>query len=426
MPGATQIQLTLQQQVELDHCASSRSFTARAVERAKIVLGLAPGKARTEIAAQLGIVRQTVWRWERRFRQHGTAGLEDAPRSGRPHVIPPEKIEQIVHKTTHETPPDSTHWSTRNLARQVEVSASSVGRIWRARDLKPHRVRTFKLSNDPQFAEKTDDVVKLYLNPPPDSIVWSADEQSQLQALSRTQPGLPCAPGHCRTQTHDYKRHGTTTLFAGMRVHSGEIVRMFQPRHRHQEWIQFLCLIEECTPSDKQIHLIMDNYSAHKHEEVRKWLAEHPRFHIHTTPTSGSWLNAVERVFSDVTQKCLRRRSAETVEALQQAIGEHLDRRNQNPQPLHWKATAVEILRKVKRAWGVLHDRYGAQKPSAALASIERFLNAPNAAPGYGPARRATSNFPRSRKGTPSASPPLCALPTQRLHSRSCPPPCKS
>jgi len=374
MPGTAKIQLTEQQQDELERCVRSRCLAARTVERAQIILGLAAGKATKEIAEQVGIVRQTVRRWRQRFLQQGTKGLEDAPRSGRPRVIQPEKIEQIVHKTAQETPPDSTHWSTRSLAKEVGVSASSVSRIWRAHKLKPHRVRTFKLSNDPNFAEKMEDVVELYLHPPPDSVVWSADEQCQIQALTRTQSSLPCAPGHCATKTHDYKRHGTTTLFAAMNMASGEVVYIFHPRHRHQEWIQFLGMIEERTPPGKQIHLIIDNYSAHKHAAVRQWLSEHPRFHIHYTPTSGSWLNQVERLFGEVTEKCLRRRTAETVPALEQGIGQYLDKRNENPKPFHWKASAVEILRKVKRAWGVLHDRYGVKKPSAALASIERRL----------------------------------------------------
>jgi transposase len=229
-----------------------------------------------------------------------------------------------------------------------------------------------KIAN--RYTEKTDDIVKLYMNPPPHSVVWSADEQCQLQALRRTQPSLLCVPGHCATKTHDYKRNGTTHLFAAKNVHGGEIVYTFHPRHRHEEWIQFLSLIEATTPPGKEIHLIIDNYSAHKHAAVGQWLAEHPRFHIHWTPTSGSWLNAVERLFSDVTQNCLRRRSVDSVAALEQAIGEFLDRRNESPQPLRWKATAAEILRKAKRAWTTLHDRYGAQKPSAALASIDRFL----------------------------------------------------
>lgn len=374
MPGTAKIQLTEQQQNELERCVRGRCVAARTVERAKIILGLAAGKAVKDIAEQVGIVRQTVWRWGRSFLQQGTKGLADAPRSGRPRAIQPEKIEQIVRKTTQETPPDSTHWSTRSLGEAMGVSASSVSRIWRALKLKPHRVRTFKLSNDPQFAEKMEDVVELYLHPPPDSVVWSADEQCQIQALTRTQPSLPCAPGHCATETHDYKRHGTTTLFAAMNMGSGEVVYTFHPRHRHEEWISFLSMIEERTPPGKQIHLIIDNYSAHKHAAVGQWLGKHPRFQIHYTPTSGSWLNQVERLFSEVTEKCLRRRTAETVPALEQDIGQYLDKRNENPKPFRWKASAVEILHKVKRAWGVLHDRYGANKPSAALASIERRL----------------------------------------------------
>jgi transposase len=251
------------------------------------------------------------------------------------------------------------------LAEEVAVSASSVSRIWRANKLKPHRVRTFKLSNDPNFAEKMEDVVELYLHPPPDSVVWSADEQTQIQALTSTQASMPCAPGHCATKTSDYKRNGTTNLFAAMNMGSnglstlapGEVVYTFNPLHRHQEWIKFLGLIDERTPPDKQIHLIIDNYSAHKHANVGLWLNERPRIHIHYTPTSGSWLNQVERLFGEVTQKCLKGRTAETVVALEQDIGQYLDRRNEKPKTFRWKAKAVDILHKVKRAWGVLHDR---------------------------------------------------------------------
>ena len=374
MPGAINIQLNEQQREELNRRVGGRTGAVRVVDRARIILGLAGGKGKKAMAAQLGIVRQTVRLWEQRFLQRGVEGLEDAPRPGRPRLIGSEKIAQIVHKTIQETPDDSTHWSTRTLAKQMHVSASSVSRIWRANKLKPHRVRTFKLSNDPCFAEKTEDVTALYLKPPPDSVVWSADEKTQIQALTRTQPGLPCTPGHCATQTHDYKRHGTTTLFAALNVSSGKVVYTFHPLHRHQEWIQFLGMIEEHTPTDKQIHLVIDNYSAHKHANVKQWLGERPRFHIHYTPTSGSWLNQVERLFGEVTEKCLWHRSAETVAALEQDLARYLDRRNENPKPFHWKANPIEILQKVKRAWKSLHDRYGAKKPSAALASIERRL----------------------------------------------------
>jgi transposase len=211
--------------------------------------------------------------------------------------------------------------------------------------------------------------------------VWSADEQCQIQALTRTQSSLPCTPGHCATKTHTYKRHGTTTLFAALNVVSGELVYTFHPQHRHQEWIGFLAMIEKHSPPDQQIHVIMDNYSAHKHVNVQQWLAEHPRFHVHYTPTSGSWLNQVERVFGEVTEKCLKHRSAESVAVLEQNIAQFPDRRNENPKPFNWKATATEILHKVKRAWQSLHDRYGVKKPSAALASIERYLPSPNLTP---------------------------------------------
>jgi transposase len=374
MSRATKIQLSEPQQKELEDCAASRTAAARTVQRAKLILGLAAGQTQKKVAAQLGIVRQTVRHWHQRFVQQGTAGLQDAPRSGRPPAIAPDKIEQIVHKTTQETPLDSTHWSTRSLAQVMRVSASSVSRIWRAHKLKPHRVRTFKLSNDPNFAEKVEDVVALYLDPPPDSVVWSADEQCHIQALTHTQPSLPCVPGHCVTKTSDYKRHGTTTLFAAMNMGSGEVVYGFHPLHRHQEWIQFLGKIEDHTPPGKQIHLIMDNYSAHKHANVRQWLSEHPRFHIHYTPTSGSWMNQVERLFGELTQKHLQRSESKTVAELETGIGAYLDLRNESPEPFHWKATAVGILKKVKRAWKSFHDRYGAKKPSAALASIERRL----------------------------------------------------
>jgi transposase len=374
MPVAAKIQLDEQAQKELKSLAAGRTSAVRLWERATIILGLAAGRAKHEIAKQLGLARQTVLRWEARFLQLGLKGLKDAPRSGRPRTIGPEKIAQIVQKTTRETPADSTHWSTRSLAAAMEVSACSISRIWRAQKLQPHRVRTFKLSNDPHFAEKTADIVELYLNHPLDSIVWSADEQCQLQALMRTQHSLPCASAHPSTETHDYKRNGTTTLFAAQNVGSGQVVHMFNKVHTNQEWVQFLTLIEKHSPPDKQIHLIIDNYSAHKHPNVRRWLAERSRFHIHYTPTSGSWLNQVERLFGEVNRKCLKHRSFPTVEALQQDLTQFLNRRNENPKPINWKATTAEILQKVKRAWQSLHDRYAAKKPSAALASIDRYF----------------------------------------------------
>lgn len=380
MPGAENIQLDEQAREELKALAASRTCAVRLWERATIIMELAAGRTKQELAKQLGLARQTVRRWEQRFLQRGIAGLNDAPRSGRPPTLGPEKIAPIVHKTMQETPGDSTPWSTRSLAPETEVSACSVSRIWRKHKLQPHRVRTFKLSKDRLFAEKTADIVTLYLTPPADSIVWSADEQCQLQALTRTQASLPCAPGHCATETGDYKRHGTTTLFAAQNVGTGKVIFTFHQQPTNQEWIPFLGMLEEHSPPDKQIHLIIDNYSAHKHANVQQWLAKHPRFHIHYTPTSGSWLSQVERVFGEVNRKCLKHRPAATVEALQQDIAPFLDRRNENPKPINWKATTDQILQKVKRAWQSLHDRYGAQKPSAALASIERYFAPPKLA----------------------------------------------
>ena len=383
MPGAETIQLDEKSHAALKSLIASRTSAVRLWERANIILQLAMGTAKQEIAKQLGLARQTVLRWEQRFLQRGIEGLNDAPRPGRPRTIGPENIAQIVLKTTGATPVDSTHWSTRSLAAVMDVSACSISRIWRAHKLQPHRVKTFKLSNDPRFAEKIVDIVDLYLKPPPNSVVWSADEQCQLQALMRTQNSLPCAPGQPATMTSDYKRNGTTTLFAAQNVGSGKVVYMFNKLHTNQEWIQFLTLIEKHSPPDKQVHLIIDNYSAHKHANVQQWLAERPRFHIHFTPTSGSWLNQVERLFGEINRKCLKHRSVPTVKALQEHITQFLDRRNENHKPIKWKATADAILQKVKRAWHSLHDRYATKKPSAALASIERYfrLNPPTFTP---------------------------------------------
>ena len=252
------------------------------VQRAQIVLQAAAGKADVEIAQALHITRQTAGRWRRRFLDRGIAGIEkDAPRSGRPRRIAANKIDEIVSLTTRQKPAHATHWSTRTLAVVAAVSASTVGRIWRAHGLKPHRVKTFKLSNDRHFAEKLEDVVSLYLHPPDNAIILSVDEKCQIQALDRTQPGLPWKKGRCGTMTHDYKRHGTTTLFAAMNAQDGSVIDVCMPTHNRGDWIRFLKLIDRRTPSDKQLHLIMDNYSAHKAPEVQQWLARHQRFHVH-------------------------------------------------------------------------------------------------------------------------------------------------
>ena len=378
---APKVWLTQEQQDDFERFRRSRTLAARLVQRSQILLMAAAHKPTEEIARALGISRPTVALWRDRFIEQGIAGIEkDAPRSGRPRVLQPPQIDELVRKTTQETPPGATHWSTRTLAQATGVSASTVGRIWRAHGLKPHRVKRFKLSKDPLFAEKLEDVVQLYLHPPPDAIVLSVDEKCQIQALDRTQPGLPWKKGRCGTMTHDYKRHGTTTLFTAMNTQDGSVIDVCMPQHRHQEWIKFLKLIDGRTPPDPVLHLIMDNYSAHKSPEVKAWLTKHPRFHIHFTPTSSSWLNMVERFFRDLTDKCIRRGVFHSVVELEQAIRRYIDQHNQKPQPYLWTAKARDILEKVKRAWYQLRASGGAHKASATLASIERRLSAPAAA----------------------------------------------
>jgi len=380
MRATSRVWLTREQQDDFQRFARSHTLAARLVQRAKIILMAAARKPDQEIAPALGVVRQTVALWRERFVEQGSAGIEkDAPRSGRPRVILPAKVDEIVAKTTRETPAGATHWSTRSLAKVTGVSPSTVGRIWRAHGLKPHRVQTFKLSNDPRFAEKLEDVVSLYLDPPEDSIVLSVDEKSQIQALDRTQPGLPWKKGRCGTMTHDYKRHGTTTLFAAMNTQDGTVIDVCMPQHSHKEWIRFLRLIDRQTPPDKQLHLIiMDNYSTHKTPEVQRWLARHRRFHFHFVPTSSSWLNMVERFFRDLTVKRIRRGVFHNVEELGEAIRDYIDQHNQQPKPYLWTAKARDILEKVKRAWAALKARGYVPKNQkfSALHSIQGRLSA--------------------------------------------------
>jgi transposase len=371
----TKIWLSQELRDDLERFARSRTLATRLVQRAQIVLMAAARKSDQEIAQAVGVVRQTVGLWRSRFGEQGIAGIEkDAPRSGRPRTITPARIDEIVRLTTQSTPVAATHWSNRTLAPVTGVSPSSIGRIWRAHGLKPHLVKSFKLSNDPRFAEKLEDVIPLYLHPPAGTVVISVDEKCQIQALDRTQPGLPWKKGRCGTMTHDYKRHGTTTLFAGMNVADGSIISTFMPTHTHQDWIRFLKLIHKQTPGKKDIHLILDNYSAHKTPEVWAWLKKHPRFHLHFTPTSSSWLNQVERFFRDLTDKCVRRGVFHDVGELEQSIQNYITEHNRKPKPYVWTAKARDILEKVKRAWYVLKASGGLTKKSRALESIERHL----------------------------------------------------
>jgi transposase len=326
-------------------------------ERARIVLLAGQGWQDLEIAAELGITPKKAGRWRSRFLQKGTTGLEkDAPRPGRTPAISRELVAEAVRRTTEETPAQATHWSTRSLAAALGISDSSVLRIWRAHGLKPHRVESFKLSKDPQFTEKLEAIVGLYLSPPDHAIVLSVDEKSQVQALDRTQPGLPLKPGRAGTMTHDYKRHGTTTLFAAMNVANGQVISLCQQRHRHQEWLKFLRLIDEATPDGKQLHLICDNYATHKHAKVKRWLQRHPRFHIHFTPTSSSWLNMVERFFRDLTVNRLRRGVFRSILELIEALDAYVDAHNETPKPFIWTKKATDILAKVIRARAALNS----------------------------------------------------------------------
>jgi transposase len=358
MRRAPVITLSPEQRTVLESQARSRSFPLRVVERARIVLLAASGQQDKEIAARMVTTPKKVSRWRKRFLALGVAGLlQDAPRPGRKPTISARLRQRVVSMTTRQQPSNATHWSTRTMAAAVGISEASVRRIWRAHGLKPHRVETFKISNDPAFAEKLEDIVGLYLNPPEHALVLCVDEKSQIQALDRTQPGLPLKRGRGTTMTHDYKRNGTATLFAALNAANGEVYGLCQERHRHQEWLKFLRLLDQTMPAHLTLHLIGDNYATHKHPKVQRWLARHPRVHMHFTPTSASWLNMVERFFRDLTQNRLRRGVFRDLEELIMAIGTYIDRHNESPKPFIWTARASDILEKVKRAHRTLNTR---------------------------------------------------------------------
>jgi transposase len=356
MRTAAPIELNPEQRAALERIARQRSLPARLVERARIVLRASEGLENKQIAAEMGIMPEKAARWRNRFLEGGLAALEkDAPRPGRTRIITERQVKKVVKMTLHQKPANATHWSTRSMAAAAGISEASVRRIWHAHGLKPHLVKTFKLSRDPAFTEKLEDIVGLYLNPPEHAMVLCADEKSQIQALDRTQPGLPIKKGRCGTMTHDYKRNGTATLFAALDALEGQVISMCDDRHRHQEWLKFLRGIDYVVPGGKQIHMIVDNYATHKHPKVQRWLARHPRFHMHFTPTGCSWLNMVERFFRDLTDNRLRRGAFRGVEELIAAIHEYIDRHNENPKPFIWTAKAADILEKVKRAQAVLN-----------------------------------------------------------------------
>jgi transposase len=356
---ALPIVLSADEGTTLDTWARSRTLPTRVVERARIVQLAARGVPSKDIAAQVGVSRPTVQLWRERFLALRLTGLEkDAPRPGRRPRISEAQVRAVIEATLHTTPPAATHWSTRTMATVHGVSEATVRRIWRQHCLQPHRTKTFKLSRDKQFVEKLCDVVGLYLNPPDKALVLCVDEKSQIQALDRTQPGLPLKRGRCGTMTHDYKRHGTTTLFAALCLLDGTVIGDCMPRHRHQEFIRFLKQIDTATPAALDLHLIVDNYVTHKHPRVQTWLRRHPRFHIHFTPTSSSWLNLIERWFRDLTAKRLRRGSFASVAELIAAIYAYLANHNQNPQVFVWRAPVERILAKIakcKEALDALH-----------------------------------------------------------------------
>jgi transposase len=343
----------------LETWARGRSLPLRQVQRAKIILMAADGATNLDIAATLNQSRPTIQLWRERFLALRLAGLkQDAPRPGRNPRISPAKIQAVIEATLHTKPFNATHWSTRSMAKAQHLSQPSIGRIWRAHNLKPHLLETFKLSRDKNFVEKLTDIVGLYLNPPEKALVLCVDEKSQIQALDRTQPLLPLRPGIPARQTHDYTRHGTTTLFAALSMLDGKVIGDCMPRHRHQEFIRFLKQIDTQTPAGLDLHLIVDNYATHKHPRVKSWFKRHPRFHLHFTPTSSSWLNMVERWFREITDKRIRRGSFGSVPELIAAITQYLENHNQNPRVFVWSAPVEKILAKIakcKEALDSLH-----------------------------------------------------------------------
>lgn len=335
----------------LEKVARSTTAAHREVQRAKVLLAAAEGEANTVNAEKHQVTANTVRTWRAEYQEHGLEGFgKIKPGRGRKPLIPEEKIAEIIYRTNNTTPKGKTHWTCREMAKEAGVSHSTVQRIWDEVGIKPHRVEAFKVSNDPAFEEKLIDVVGLYLNPPEKAMVLCMDEKSSIQALDRTQASLPMKPGRGATMTHDYKRHGTTTLFAALDVLTGKVIGQCLPRHRHTEFLKFLKTIDTEVPEGLDVHLILDNYSTHKHKEVKKWLGRNPRFHLHFTPTSASWLNQVERWFRDLTEKNLRRGIFTSVDDLIHSIEDYLAAHNDDPKPYTWTATAESILAKTRRA----------------------------------------------------------------------------
>jgi transposase len=350
MPTGAIVKVTSEQSRELKKIVSAKTSAQQDVLRAKIILGLSRGQTHEQIAGELSTSLQTVSRWRGRWSEGGLAGLQDAPGRGRKPSVSPEAVAKAISHAGQPCP-EGGPWSVRAMARETGLSKSHVQRLWAAHDIQPHRVRSFKLSMDPHFEDKFWDVVGLYLNPPHHAVVLCCDEKSQCQALERSQPGLPLRQGDIRTQTHDYYRHGTVTLFAALDYLSGKILTHTAARHTHRQWLDFLRKIDREVPADLEIHVICDNYATHKHSKVRSWLDRHPRFHLHFTPTSSSWLNLVERFFGELTRKVIRSGSFRSVGALVADILRFLENRNRDPKPYRWTADPHTTLAKIDRAW---------------------------------------------------------------------------
>lgn len=346
---AVSVDLTAEERCELEALVRRRKTARGLARRAEFVLLAAEGLQNKEIVARLGSDPNTVGKWRRRFAERRLEGLYDEPRPGAPRTIDDDAIAETIRKTLEETPPDATHWSLRSMARATGYAPSTIHRIWQAFGLQPHRSETFKLSTDPMFVEKVRDIVGLYLDPPERALVLSVDEKSQIQALDRTQPLLPMRPGQAERRTHDYKRHGTTSLFAALDVATGKVISRCFKRHRAKEFLAFLREIDSNVPQDVDVHLIMDNYATHKTPAIRKWLAKRPHWHVHFTPTGASWLNQVERLFALLSEKQIRRGVHRSTAELEAAIHTFIDTVNQDPKPFRWTKTADQILATIKR-----------------------------------------------------------------------------
>ncbi|HUH02821.1 MAG TPA: IS630 family transposase [Kofleriaceae bacterium] len=344
-----QLKLSTEERAQLQGVASSRALPHGLVRRVQIVLASADGEPNSAIAQRMGLTHATVGKWRQRYLEHGIEGLHDELRAGRPRSFEDERVADVINRALQTRPPNGTHWSVRGMAGHTGVSKSTVQRWFQLFGVQPHRQKHFKLSNDPFFVEKVRDIVGLYLNPPDHAVVLCIDEKSQVQALQRSQPLLPIGLGYVEGVTHDYLRHGTTTLFAALDIASGTVISQCKPRHRHQEFLAFLRHVDRNVPAEFDVHLIIDNYATHKHAKVKAWLAQRPRYHVHYTPTYASWLNQIERWFGLITQQAIRRGSFSSVKDLVTKIDHFVEHYNAHSRPFVWTATAASILAKVQR-----------------------------------------------------------------------------